>query len=63
VYDLPIQLEFVTEQELAAYGLSARDVRPRCPQAVEYTSLGGGTCWLLEDLAELFCRPEEGQTA
>lgn len=44
---------YVTVADLAECGLSPQDVRQRCPLAVEYTALGGSSCWLREELAGL----------
>jgi hypothetical protein len=46
-------VEYVTLDELEAVGLTAADVRNRCPWAVPYTALDGRPCWLHEDLAPL----------
>jgi hypothetical protein len=40
----------VTPADLAAYGLTARDVRRLWPWAVEYTDPDGRPYWLAEDL-------------
>lgn len=51
--------EYVTLMDLAAIGLTADDVRRRCPMAVEYTALDGGPCWRAEDLARLLAQQRE----
>jgi hypothetical protein len=44
--------KYVTLVDLEAAGLTAADVRKRCPGAVEYTALAG-PCWLRSDLVPL----------
>ncbi len=44
---------YVTLDELESAGLTAADVRERCPWAVEYTDLDRRPCWLRDDLAPL----------
>jgi hypothetical protein len=53
----------VTVAELADCGLTPHDVRRRCPWAIEYAALDGTPCWRRDDLAELFRKPREGQSA
>jgi hypothetical protein len=44
---------YITSAELDDVGLTPDDVRQRCPWAVEYVTLDGGSCWPRQDLAEL----------
>jgi hypothetical protein len=50
----------ITAAELADQGLTAEEVRRRCPWAVEYTALDGSPCWLREDLSPLLEDTDEG---
>jgi hypothetical protein len=50
---------YVFSDDLEAAGLSAADVRDRCPWAVEYTGLDGRPCWLRQDLAPLLGDTDE----
>jgi hypothetical protein len=45
--------KYDTLGELEDAGLTAADVRKRCPWAVEYVALDGGLCWLRSDLDPL----------
>jgi hypothetical protein len=42
--------DLITLDELEAAGLTAADVRDRCPWAVEHTGLDGGACWQRDEL-------------
>jgi hypothetical protein len=43
----------ITINELEGFGLTAADVRERCPSATEYRDLAGNACWLAQELAPL----------
>jgi hypothetical protein len=42
--------EYLTEADLARYGLDAADVRRLAPCATEYRALDGSHCWAREAL-------------
>jgi hypothetical protein len=54
---------YVTVEELDQFGLTARDVRIRCPWAAEYTALDGTPCWVRDDLNVLLATPSGGDEA
>jgi hypothetical protein len=50
---------YITPDDLAELGLTADEVRQRCPWAIKYTALDRRPCWWREDLAELVGDPAE----
>lgn len=47
------ECEIITLADLEAAGLTAADLRRRCPDAVERVGLDGRPCWLRTDLGAL----------
>jgi hypothetical protein len=50
---------YVTVADLARCGLTPRDVARFCLRVVEYTSLDGEPCWLLDELVPLLPDQED----
>jgi hypothetical protein len=45
--------DYLSLADLAGHGLTAADIRVRCPGATELTGLDGLPCWRAEDLEAL----------
>jgi len=56
-----VMTEYVTLAQLEAGGITAADVRRRCPGAVEYTDPDGRLYWRAEDLEQLLGDTPDGR--
>jgi hypothetical protein len=49
----------VTLDDLHSAGLTERDVRKRCPHAVEYVAIDGRPCWHRANLLALLAEEDQ----